>query len=214
MEPIVYVALSVSVLATLGGVLSKDSKQTIYFLSLQAAAIGFVELMYVFVNLVSGLHMEALIKFFASFAEWFSAAAISPLIIYWGMTKTENYVEQPTLNRLAVAGLLALLVVSHLGLEFLYSRYLPSQLEASFFISLMFSLALFLMATRRDPFKLLVGLNMAENSLYPLLTRSPLNVIPFILVLIMFVNVVAVFIVIEAYKDYGTLNVSEWRLSD
>jgi multisubunit Na+/H+ antiporter MnhC subunit len=112
-----------------------------------------------------------------------------------------------------VAMLLGLLVLAHLGLEFLYSRYLPTQLEAIFFISLMFTLSLFLMATRKDPFKIIVGLNMAENALYPLLARSPLNVMPFILVLVVFVNVVAVYIVIESYRDYQTLDLSRWRLT-
>ena len=214
MELIVYLALFVSVLATFGGVISKDSKRTIYFLTIQAAAIGFVELMYVFVNLFSGLQFEALIKFFTSFAEWFSAAAISPLIIYWGMTKTENYIEESILNKRGVVVFIVVLALSHLGLEYFFRSYLPSDLETGFFISLMFSLSLFMMATRRDPLKLLVGLNMAENALYPLLSRSPLNLIPFILVLIIFVNIVAVYIVIEVYKDYSTLDISKWRLSN
>lgn len=214
MELIVYLALFVSVIATFLGVISKDSKRTVYFLAIQAAAIGFVELMYVFVNLFSGLHFEALIKFFTSFAEWFSAAAISPLIIYWGVTKTENYTEESMLNKRGVAVFLVILILSHLGLEYFFNRYLPSDLETGFFISLMFSLSLFMMATRRDPFKLLVGLNMAENALYPLLSRSPLHLIPFVLVLKRFVNIVAVYIVIEVYKDYGTLDISDWRLSN
>jgi hypothetical protein len=212
MDPIVFIALSLSVMATLGGVLSRTTKQAIYFMSLQAAAIGFVELMYVFINLFSGLHIEALIKFFASFAEWFSAAAISPLVIYWGMAKTENHYDKPLMSRVGAAMFIALLLFTHLGLELLYSRYLPSKLEASFFISLMFSLSLFLMVTRKDPLKVLVGLNMAESSLFPLMARSPLNVIPFILVLVVFVNIVGVFIVIEAYGDYKTLDLSKWRL--
>jgi multisubunit Na+/H+ antiporter MnhC subunit len=213
MELLVLLALLVSVASTLAGSVSKSTKQTIQFMSLQAAAIGFVELMYVLVNLVSGLHVEALVKFFAVFAEWFSAAAVSPLIIYWGMAKTENFEDRPMMSAPGVAMLLGLLVLAHLGLEFLYSRYLPTQLEAIFFISLMFTLSLFLMATRKDPFKIIVGLNMAENALYPLLARSPLNVMPFILVLVVFVNVVAVYIVIESYRDYQTLDLSRWRLT-
>jgi len=213
MELLVLMALLVSVAATLAGSVSRSTKQTIQFMSLQAAAIGFVELMYVLINLVSGLHIEALVKFFAVFAEWFSAAAVSPLIIYWGMAKTENFEDQPMMSTTRVAAFLATLVLTHLGLEFLYSRYLPTQIEATFFISLMFTLSVFLMATRKDPLKILVGLNMAENALYPLLARSPLIVMPFLLVLIVFVNVVAVFIVIEAYRDYQTLDLSRWRLT-
>jgi hypothetical protein len=36
---------------------------------------------------------------------------------------------------------------------------------------------------------------------------------PFILVLVVFVNVVAVYIVIESYRDYQTLDLSRWRLT-
>lgn len=214
MEIIVFIALITSTFATLLGSLSRTTRQTIQFLALQAAAIGFVELMYCLVNLVLGLHVEALIKFFASFAEWFSAAVVSPLIIYWGMVRTEDVADQPIIGYKFVAVLFTATIVSHLILGVWAYHILPQQLEALFFISIMFFFSVFLMATRRDPLKILVGLNMAENALYPLLAKSPLNMIPFMLVLMIFVNVVGVFIISEAYRDYGTLTISEWRMDD
>jgi hypothetical protein len=78
----------------------------------------------------------------------------------------------------------------------------------------MFSLSVFITATRADPLKILVGLNMAENALYPLFAESPLVLIPFMLGLMIFVNAVGVFIITEAYRDYGVLSIREWRWTD
>ncbi|HUV34691.1 MAG TPA: hypothetical protein VMW22_07140 [Candidatus Desulfaltia sp.] len=213
MEIIVFIALMTSTVATLLGVFSKSTKQTIALMALQAAAIGFVELMYVLVNLVLGLHMEALVKFIASFAEWFSAAAVSPLIIYWGMVRTADTVDKPLIDVRRGSLIVAAIVLIHLGLWVYYYQVIPKQLEALPFISLMFTLSVYLMVTRRDPLKVLVGLNMAENALFPLLARSPMVVVPFLLVLMIFVNMVGVFIVMESHKDYGSMEISDWRLS-
>ena len=214
MEIIVFIALVVSTIATLRGSLSRTTRQTIQFLALQAAAIGSVELMYCLINLVLGLHVEALVKFFAVFAEWFSCAVVTPLIIYWGMVRTEDVADQPMMGRTKVVIFYSALIASHAILGVMLRSVFPPQLEALFFVSIMFFFSIFLMATRMDPLKILVGLNMAENALYPLLAKSPLNVIPFMLILMIFVNVVGVFVITEAYRDYGTLKVSDWRWRD
>jgi len=88
---------------------------------------------------------------------------------------------------------------------------LPVKLDVLPFSMLMFSLSIFLMATRRDPLKILVGLNMADNAFYPLMAESPISLVPVMLALMIFVNIVGIFVIVEAYREYGTLSITEWR---
>ncbi|MEM2567021.1 MAG: hypothetical protein QXH20_00920 [Candidatus Bathyarchaeia archaeon] len=214
MEPIVIATLIVSTFATLCGVFAKTTKQLIRILAIQAAALGFVEMVLCLINLILGLGFEALIDFFATFAEWFSAAIISPLIIYWGMIKTENVYDEPIFN-IKRGGLLLITVVAlNVILSIYVLHYLPQKINVLPFLALMFSLSIFIVATRADPLKILVGLNMAENALYPLFAESPLFIIPFILLLMIFVNLVGVFVIVEAYRDYGSISVKKWRWTE
>lgn len=210
MELIVVMALATATLFTALASFAQTTKRMIYFLSLQAAAIGFVELMYCLINLILGLHIEALIDFFATFAEWFSCAAVIPLIIYWGMMRTENIVDQPIPSTRSVALLVIVIAFSHLALGAWLLFLLPVKLETLPFCALMLSLSVLVMATRKDPLKILAGLNMAENALYPLFAESPVSLIPFMLGLMIFVNFVAVFVIVEAHREYGALLIAKW----
>jgi len=214
METIVVVALTIAIFATMSGVFVKTTRQLIRLLSIQAAAIGFVELMLCLINLLTGLGFEALIDFSATFAEWFASAAVSPLIIYWGMVKTENVRDKPVVNVRRGGMLLIAIIVSNIILCIFTSSFLPAKIDALPFIALMFSLSILITATRVDSLKILVGLNMTENSLYPLFAESPLVLIPFMLALMTFVNIVGVFIITEAYRDYGALSIKRWRWTD
>jgi len=211
MEIIVLVTLAVSTFATSLACFARDTRQAIHFLFIQAAVIGFVELMYCLINLLVGLHIEALINFFATFAEWFSCAVVVPLIIYWGMIKTENMIDKPVISIQRIIILVVAIAVLHMILWIFLLFSLPAKLDVLPFSLLMFSLSVFLMTTRRDPLKILVGLNMAENALYPLLAESPVSLVPVMLALMIFVNIVGVFVITEAYREYGTLSITEWR---
>ena len=211
MEIIVLVSLVISVIATALACFARNTRQTVRFLSVQAAAIGFVELMYCLMNLLVGLHFEALIHFFATFAEWFSCAIMIPLIIYWGMIKTENITDKPVINTRKATILVVAIAVLYMILWIWPLFSLPVKLDVLPFSMLMFSLSVFLMATRRDPLKILVGLNMAENAFYPLFAESPISLVPVMLALMIFVNIVGIFVIIEAYREYGTLSITEWR---
>ena len=214
MEIIVLLALTASTIFTIMACFARSTKQTIYLLVLQATAIGFVELMYCLISLILGLKIEALVEFGATFTEWFSCAAVTPLILYWGMIKTENNVDQPVIGTRNATILVGVMTVTYLVLGTWLSPLLPPRFEALPFAVFILSLSAFLMATRRDSLKILVGLNMAENALYPLTAESPLNIIPFMLVLMIFVNVVGVFVIKEAHREYGTLLVTKWRWTD
>jgi len=211
MEIAVLVALVISVFATALACFTRNSRQTIRFLAVQAAAIGFVELMYCLINLLVGLQFEALIDFSATFAEWFSCAIMIPLIISLGMTKTENMTDKPVINPRKATIIVAAIAVPYVILWICPLFSLPAKLDVLPLAMLMFSFSIFLMATRRDPLKILVGLNMAENALYPLFAESPISLVPIMLALMIFVNIVGVFVIIEAYREYGTLSITEWR---
>jgi len=180
--------------------------------------------MYYFVYFMEGMHFQALIEFFAAFAEWFSAAVVNPLIIYWGARKIEDIVgglikmddvqDQHVIGTRSAVILMGALTISHLLLGIHTYYLIPKKLEALPFISIMFSISVLIMVSSGNPLKILVGLNMAENALFPLLAKIPLSLIPFMLVLMVLVNIVGVFVVTEAYREYGTLSVSKWRGMD
>jgi len=214
MEPIVAATLIAAIVATFYGVFAKTTKQLIRLLAVQALALGFVELVLCVINLILGLGFEALIDFFATFSEWFVAAVITPLIIYWGMIKTENVHDEPIINVKRVGLVLIAMVILSLILSVFVSRFLPEKIAVLPFVAIMFSISIFIIATRSDPLKILVGLNMAENALYPMFAESPLYLIPFILALMIFVNLVGVFIIIEAYRDYKSMSVRAWRWAE
>lgn len=211
MESIVIVTLTIATFATALGVLVKNTRQLIRLLSIQAAAVGIVEFTIGLIDLLAGLGLEALIDFFATFSEWFASAVVSPLIIYWCMLRTENVSDQPAFSTRRGAILLFAVVISNIILCTVTSSFLPAEIGALPFIAIMFSLAILITTTRSDPLKILIGLNMAENTLYPLFAESPLVLIPFMLALMIFVNVVGVFIITEAYRDYGSMSIRKWR---
>jgi len=134
-----------------------------------------------------------------------------PLIIYWGMVRTENIEDQPILGVGRIALLVIVIAFLHLTLGAWLLFLLPAKLETLPFCALMLSLSVLVMATRKDPLKIIAGLNMAENALYPLFAESPLSLIPFMLGLMIFVNLVAVFVIVEAHREYGTLLTTKWR---
>jgi len=214
MELVVIATLIMSTVVTFCGIFAKTTKQLIRLLAVQAATLGLVEMILCLINLILGLGFEALVDFFATFSEWFAAAVITPLIIYWGMIKTENMRDEPVINVKRVGLVLVAIVILSLILSVFASRFLPEKIDVLPFVALMFSISVFIIATRTDPLKILVGLNMAENALYPLFAESPLFLIPFILALMIFVNLVGVFIIIEAYRDYKAISVKAWRWTE
>lgn len=213
MEMAVLITLTLSAIVTVLGCLARDTRKCIIFLSLQAVTIGFVELAYLFIELAIGLNIEALIDFLAAFAEWLFAAVVVPLILYWGMKKTENVVDKPLISINKTVGV-SLAVA---GLYIALWRYppfsLPPKIDMLPFCFLMFMFSILLIVTRRDPLKILVGLNMAENAFYPLFAESPLIIIPFTLGLMVFITAVSVYVIAEAYRDYNTMSIDYWRNS-
>ena len=130
------------------------------------------------------------------------------------MIKTENVNDEPMFNIKRGGLLLITIVALNVILSIYVLHYLPQKINVLPFVALMFSLSIFIVATRADPLKILVGLNMAENALYPLFAESPLFIIPFILLLMIFVNLVGVFVIVEAYRDYGSISVKKWRWTE
>jgi hypothetical protein len=214
MEPIVFITLLVSAAFTVLAFFAGSTKRIIHMLVLQAGAIGFFALMTCIVNLVVGLQFEALLTFLLAFSEWFSCAIISPLIIYWGMIKTKNQEDKPSIgfkNSVIAIVLLALISVAvAIGVAFT----LPAQFEVLPFTFFIFAISIGIIITRKDPIKILVGFNMAETALYPLIVESPVGIIPFMLVIMVFTNLVGVFVISEAYKEYGTLSINEWSWTE
>ncbi|MEM1587036.1 MAG: hypothetical protein QXX99_06355 [Candidatus Bathyarchaeia archaeon] len=211
MEILSTITLIVSAFVTALGCFAESTRRTIIFLSIQAIAMGSVTLVRCLIDLIAGLNVEALIHFFIAFAEWFSAAVVIPLILYWGVVKTENIVDTPIIGARRLAILVTSAATLYIALWMTQPKILQEEIMTLSFCMLMFSFSVFLMVTRRDSLKILAGLNMAENSLYPLLSEIPLMLVPFILTLMIFVTAMGTYIIVEAYQDHGTILVDCWR---
>jgi len=204
----------ISVFATVLACFTLSSRQAILFLAVQASAIGLVELIYGVIDLLVGLYFEALIDFLATFIEWFSCAVIIPFMIYWGERKTENTADKPIISLRKAAGLIVAITVVYAMLWISSPlSLLLVKLDVLPFSALMFSLSVLLIVTRRDPLKILVGINMSENAFYPLVAESQIGVVPIMLFLMILANIVGVYIIKEAYREYGTLSITEWRVA-
>ncbi|NLE03654.1 MAG: hypothetical protein GX638_02480 [Crenarchaeota archaeon] len=210
MELVVLITLLISAIFTVLAFFASDTKRIIYLLILQAGGIGFFALMTCIVNLVVGLQFEALITFFMAFSEWFSCAIISPLIIYWGMVKTKNQADKPSIGfKKSVLSIVLITILSvAVGIGVLTT--LPSQYEVLPFTFFIFAVSMGIIVTRKDPIKILVAFNMAETALYPMMVKSPIGIIPFMLAIMIFTNIVGVFVISEAYKEYGSLSINDW----
>ncbi|MCX8171236.1 MAG: NADH-quinone oxidoreductase subunit K [Candidatus Bathyarchaeota archaeon] len=211
MEILSTVTLVVAAFITALSCFAESTRRAIIFLSIQAIAIGSVTLVRCLIDLIVGLNIEALIHFFIAFAEWFSAAVVVPLILYWGVVKTENAFDTPVIGVRRLAILVASTATLFIVLWIFQPQTSQGEMITLSFCMLMFSFSAFLMVTRRDSLKILVGLNMAENSLYPLLAEIPTMLVPLILALMIFVTAIGTYIVVEAYRDHGSLLVDRWR---
>jgi hypothetical protein len=88
---------------------------------------------------------------------------------------------------------------------------LPHEFEVLPFTFFIFAISIGIIITRKDSLKILVAFNMAETALYPLIVQSPVGIIPFILAIMIFTNIVGVFVISQAYKEYGSLSIDDWR---
>ncbi|MEM2939043.1 MAG: hypothetical protein QXU95_02060 [Candidatus Bathyarchaeia archaeon] len=211
MEILSLITLVTATLITALGCFASSTQRTIILLSIQAIAIGSVALARCLIDLIVGLNIEALMYFFITFAEWFSAAIVVPLILYWGVTKTENVTDKPVIGIQRLATLVISTAILYIVMWMLQPQILQKEITVLSFCILMFSFSVILMISRRDSLKILAGLNMAENSLYPLLAESPITLIPFILALMIFVTAMGTYIIVEAYRDHGTILIDHWR---
>lgn len=212
MEAPSLLTLVIAAFITALGCFTDSTRRTIMLLSIQAVAIGSATLARCLIDLIVGLNIEALIHFFAAFAEWFSAAVVAPLILYWGVTKTENIADKPLIEARKLATLVISMSTFYILLWILQPQMLwEGRIITLSFCILMFSFSTLLMITRRDALKILAGLNMAENSLFPLLAEIPITLVPFILTLMIFVTAMGTYVIVEAYRDHGTILVDRWR---
>ncbi|MDI6847260.1 MAG: hypothetical protein QMD23_03920 [Candidatus Bathyarchaeia archaeon] len=212
MEVMVFPAFWFAMLITVLASVAPKTRRMIRFLSLQAGAIGVVELIYRLADLTPGLTVESVVKFLAAFAEWLSCAALIPLLLYMCMRRTENSDSKPVIDTQKIVIAMIIMIILYLVFEvFLVFGLIPLQLNVFPLSMLIFFQSIVIMATQRDALKILVGLNMSINALYPLLTHLPLAYVALELAATIFVNIIAIFVIRKSYAEYGTLLVTGWK---
>ena len=213
METAVFLAFSPAILITAWALITRETRRMIHILSLQAATIGIVELLSCIIDVIAGLTFEAFIEFLMTFVEWISCVALIPFILYLCMKKTENSVSTPMVSVRKTVAIMVTMAIAYLALEAWLVSFnpIPTQLETLPLCILILSEAIVVTAIHRDAVKILVGLNMAINALYPLLSHVPLVYIAFDLGSIIFVNMIATFVIAKSFDEHKTLVITEWR---
>lgn len=191
----------------------KDTKDALDLLMFQAGMMGAVELLRGLNELYMGLLPDALIDFSSTALLWIFGVAVTPAIISKGISRAGNHIEKPLLGKkrsVIVMTTIAILffVLTVLSIRF---RLFPEQLDMFPLYALIFSLSVFNMMNHRDPLKVLIGLNMAENALMPLMAEVQLIYIALAMASMEFVNEIAIFIIAEGRAEFGSLQLGHWR---
>lgn len=212
MEIVVFLAFLFAISITALASITDKTQRMIHLLSLQAAAIGIVELMLCLMDVIVGLTFAAFIDFLTAFIEWVSCVALVPFILYLCVRRTENNVSSPIIGVRKTTVIMVAMMILYLALEawLVLFDLIPPQLETFPLCMFILSESIVVIAVHRDAIKILVGLNLAINALYPLLTHLPLGYVALDLVSIIFVNAIATFVIAKSYDEYKTLVVTEW----
>lgn len=194
----------------------KDTRDALDLLAFQAASIGAVELFLALDELYTGLLVEALVDFSATFLLWVFGVAIAPAIISRGISRVGAEVDEPVVGIRRTVLVTACISAAYFVFTALsiYSPILPKHLDMLPLYLLIFSQAVFNMVVRRDPLKVLIGLNMAENAFEPLLAELPLMQLLLALLATQFVNLIALFVIDQGKMEFRNLSLNYWGKTD
>lgn len=216
MELSVVLTVFVGVILTLAALVMKDTKDTLDLLMFQAGALGAVELIRGLDKLYIGVLSEAVVDFSSTFLLWTFGVALTPAIISGGISHVGGgRVSEPIIGiRKTLIVAIGILTI-HLSIAAFsaHLRLLPEYLDMLPLYFSIFSLSILSMVVQRDSIKVLIGLNMAENAFMPLMGEVPLILLALALISAEFVNEIAVFIIAEGKKEFGSLELPSWRES-
>ncbi len=189
----------------------RSSRQLILILFVQAAGITGASLILVLVEATAGWNTASIVKIVVAVGELFFAAVLTPFILYIGMRKTKNVSDQPKPGIVLTLAIIAIVTFTQFFLWVLIWPSVPQEFVIFMPVALALSIDFVLIATRDDPLKILVALNIAETSLFTFLEQVPFAIILPLLVLVSLVNLVGVYIIYQGYQQFDSLSVTEWR---
>lgn len=213
MELSTIVTVFLAVILTAAALFMKDTEETLDLLRFQASVMGAVELIRGLDELYTGALSEAVPDFFSTFLLWTFSVAITPAIISRGISRAGREIDEPIIGTRKSAIIITAMSVLYIAATFVFARLrlLPENLNTLPLYLLIFSLSIFNMVVRRDPLKILIGLNMAENAFEPLIAEVPLILLVLALASMAFVNGIAVFVIAEGKMEFGSLQLDQWR---
>ncbi len=130
------------------------------------------------------------------------------------MVKTKNQQDNPSIGFKRSVMAVVLIIIISIAVAIGVLLTLPPAFEVLPFTFFIFAVSIGIIITRKDSIKILVAFNMAETALYPMMVESPIGIIPFMLAIMIFTNIVGVFVISEAYKEYGSLSIDDWRWNE
>ncbi|TFG14479.1 hypothetical protein EU537_03415 [Candidatus Thorarchaeota archaeon] len=211
MNPVLFYAMFVLAFFTIVACYIRSSKHLIMLLSLQATIVTMVSFVSILLDTSLTADFATVIKVASALVEWFFAAVVAPLILFVGVTRTENATELPKIGMQKTSIIIGVLIAGQAVIWLWIYPSTPAHLIIFAPIILVLSIDFVFILTRDDPFKVLVGLNIAETALFPFFEQAPLLIIPPLLLVVNLVNLVGVFIIYHGYREYGVLSISEWR---
>ncbi len=189
----------------------RTSEQLILILVLQASIVTMASLALALVEVYMAWNATSAIKMMAAGVEFFFAAVVTPLILYAGVRKTQNVSDFPRTGIRVTSSVILVLIAAQFMIWIWIWPVVPGDLVFFAPVTLVLSIDFVLILTRDDPLKILVGLNIAETALFPFFEQAPLTIVFPLLLLVSLVNLTGVYIIIQGYREYGVLSVTEWR---
>lgn len=211
MNTIFFYLIFVLAILTVLACYIRTSKQLILILVLQASIVTIASLALALIEASMAWNTTSAIKVMAAVGEFFFAAVVTPLILYAGVRKTQNVSDFPRTGIRVTSAVILALIAAQVMLWIWIWPVVQGDLVFFAPVTLVLSIDFVLILTRDDPLKILIGLNIAETALFPFFEQAPLTTVFPLLLLVSLVNLTGVYIIIQGYREYGVMSVTEWR---
>ena len=209
MDFMVLIVLLISVCVTIAGLFAATTKGLIYLLSLQAFTIGIAELLLLILHSQLGRELVVNIDFFSLGMEWLFSFALTPLVFYYGMARTENKRDSPIVSS-RWGSFLIIAIISFLFVIGIWiAPSLPRRLEVLPTVLLLLLISMIITIKSKNYLKIFIGVNMVENSLLLSMVEGSIYLTSLFLLFVVIIDLICIYAAKVYYKENGTLSIKK-----
>ncbi|RLF06095.1 MAG: hypothetical protein DRK00_02610 [Thermoprotei archaeon] len=187
--------ISLATLLSLAAVHAPETRRAVIILALHSAVIGLSEAAYCYVE-----------RGTAELPYAVSSLLVSSMAVPALLLRTAGAASL----RERVPGWATAVSLALLCLYAYVALYPPPELGKMALHMVSAAIPLLMVASSRDPVRVLIGINMASSSLHPLLTEAPALFSFLSSTSMLLANAVGVLVISSAYREYGTLIIERW----